>query len=157
MESSKFDSYTCRIRKTRCYCFPKTRILAIHYFDVRSLNLLKNGEERKMLLVLLKLLLRKICILIKAIFKKKKITPQVKSTIFFFKGFFLRKWSRIYETVFLNWYILDVGGVKSDRPRKRGGGGGYGFFKNMNNPNKHDRKSIMYKQPKKSHAGRKFS
>ncbi|EEB18709.1 DEAD box ATP-dependent RNA helicase, putative [Pediculus humanus corporis] len=42
---------------------------------------------------------------------------------------------------------LQVGGVKSDRPRKRGGGGGFGYSKSFNS-NKKERKSIIFKQPK---------
>ncbi|KAL0274928.1 UNVERIFIED_CONTAM: hypothetical protein PYX00_002945 [Menopon gallinae] len=50
---------------------------------------------------------------------------------------------------------IQVGGVKSDRPRKRGGGGGFGYFNNMNNTAK-GRKALMFRQPKGS-GKRQFS
>lgn len=43
---------------------------------------------------------------------------------------------------------LQVGGIKGDRQRKRGGGGGYGFYKNFNKDSKDGKKATIFRQKK---------
>ncbi|XP_051161355.1 probable ATP-dependent RNA helicase pitchoune [Leptopilina boulardi] len=55
---------------------------------------------------------------------------------------------------------LKVGLSKDTRPRKKLGGGGFGYFKNMNNPNggkQMHRKKIFHQGGKRGNEGRQFS
>lgn len=55
----------------------------------------------------------------------------------------------------------EVSATKGNRPEKRKGGGGYGYYKNMNNSSDNrDRKTNVYRQPKRKRSGpdaRQFS
>lgn len=50
----------------------------------------------------------------------------------------------------------EVGGVKGDRQKKRGGGGGYGFYKNFNKDSREGKKAIIYRQSKKHGSIHKY-
>lgn len=62
----------------------------------------------------------------------------------------------ILPWVFLNQFYTGVSGAKkSDRPRKRVGGGGYGQFNSLNSDSrKKDDRTKVYRQPKPGQAGR---
>lgn len=53
-----------------------------------------------------------------------------------------------------------MGLSKDTRPRKKVGGGGYGYFKNMNNPSggkQMQRKKIFHQGGKRGNESRQFS
>lgn len=52
-------------------------------------------------------------------------------------------------------YLEVSANKKNSRPEKRKGGGGYGQYKNMNNPggNREVRRAAIYRQPNKRKGG----
>lgn len=54
-------------------------------------------------------------------------------------------------------FFLEVSAKKASRPEKRKGGGGYGYYKNMNNfgGSRDVRKANVYRQPKRSGQDRR--